>query len=260
VGSWIRWESLTSIPIDAAVERPEEYAIRFTNIMFNRPFSVASGLIILCLLFSSPAGAIPSESPFSRATNFKLVADPLRHDLKPSIQSWEVTSYHVSPCYDYAVLQDPKMSNSSGGRLFYANGTNSHPFYTNILSDGGKPAAPYGMTIAQRNETDTLGRRPVRINCGAGTGGLGVARMAGSRDPHLTDANPTLGWFYACNSTLPFGPAIQLFFASHTFDEKTPTGCTVVDLLPQCVMNGTSGPFVQEVDCHKNVSQAFAST
>jgi hypothetical protein len=228
--------------------------------MYSLHSSAASTLTILTLFFTSTSIAAPSESPFSRATNFKLVADPLRHDLKPSIQSWEVAGYHISPCYDYAVLQDPKASNTSGGRLFYANGTNSHPFYTNILSDGGTPVTPYGLTIARRNETDAFGRRPVRINCGTGTGGLGVAQMAGSRDPHLTDANPTLGWFYACNSTLPFGPAIQLFFASHSFDEKTPAGCTVVDLLPQCVANSTLGPFVQEVDCHKNVSQAFAST
>lgn len=227
--------------------------------MLHSQVPTASLLVILALLFSSPSVATPSESPFSRATNFKLVADPLRHDLKPSIQSWEVTSYHISPCYDFAVLEDPRAFNSSGGRLFYANGTDPHPFFTNVLSDGGTPATPYGLSIAGRNETDAHGRRPVRINCGPGTGGFGVARMAGSRDPHLTDANPTLGWFYACNSTLPFGSAIQVFFASQFFDEKTPAGCTVVDLLPQCAANGASGPFVQEVDCHKNVSQAFAS-
>jgi len=228
--------------------------------MFSLHFSAASGLALLVFCFSPPSVAISTASPFSRATNFKLVADPLRHDLKPSIQSWEVTSYQISPCNDYAVLQNPNALNSPGGRLFYANGTSPHPFYTKILSDGDTSAPPHGLNIAHRNETDALGRRPVRLNCGAGTGGLGVAQMAGSGDPHLTDANPTLGWFYACNSTLLLGSTIQLFFASHSFDEKTPAGCTVVDLLPQCVANGTAGPFVQEVVCHKNVSQAFAST
>jgi hypothetical protein len=228
--------------------------------MFSLQFSAASGLTVLAFFFSTPSTAITSESPFSRATNFKLVADPLRHDLKPSIQSWEVTGYHISPCNDYAVLQNPNASNSSGGRLFYANGTNSHPFYTNILSNGGTSTTPYGMDIARRNETDSFGRRPVRLSCGAATGGIGVAQMAGSGDPHLTDANPTLGWFYACNTTMPLGPTIQLFFASHSFDEKTPAGCTVVDLLPQCATNATAGPFVQEVDCHKNVSLAFVPT
>jgi hypothetical protein len=244
------------------VQKSKALNIKFisTKIMFNHPFSAPAGIATLSLLFLSPAAAILSESPFSRATTFKLVADPLRHDLKPSIQSWEVTSYHISLCYDYAILQDPKSPNSSGARQFYANGTKSHPFYTNILSDGSTSGTPYGLTIARRNETDAIGRRPVRIDCGAGTGGLGVARMAGSGDPHLTDANPTLGWFYACNSTLGSGYAIQLFFASHSFDEKTPADCSVVDLLPQCMVNSTAGPYIQEVDCHKNVSQAFAST
>jgi hypothetical protein len=229
--------------------------------MFNRPFSIFLALSVLVLLFSTSQSAPTLDSPFSRAANIKLVADPLRSDLKPSIESWEVTSYHVSPCYDYAVLEDPHAHNNSGGRPFYVNGTKSHPFYTNILSDGSTPPLPYGIIIPHQNETDTLGRRPVRISCGPGTEGLGIARIAGSIDanPHLTDISTSLSWFYACNTTLTFGRAIQLFIASHSFDEKTPQGCVVVDLLPQCVTNGATHPFGQEVDCHKNVSQSRAA-
>jgi len=229
--------------------------------MFNPLLSISTALSVLIFFSSISKAALSSESPFSRASSIKLVVDPLRSDLRPSIESWEVTSYHVSPCYDYAVLQDPRLYNNSGGRTFYVNGTKSHPFYTNILSDGGTPPSPYGMIIPHQNDTDAFGRRPVRINCGPGTEGLGIARVAGGRDanPHLTDMSTSLSWFYACNTTLPFGRAIQLFFASHLFDEKTPAGCVVVDLLPQCIVNGTSHPSAQEVDCHRNVSHTLSS-
>jgi len=104
-----------------------------------------------------------------------------------------------------------------------------------------------------------MGRRAVRINCGPGTWGLGISHIAGSigADPHLADFTPGLSWFYACNASLPYGSAIQLFSASLVYDEKTPKGCSTVELLPQCIFtNGTSHPFGQEVDCYKNVSQA----
>lgn len=37
----------------------------------------------------------------------------------------------------------------------------------------------------------------------------------------------------ACNNTLPFGPAVQLFYKPKVID--TPKGCSDVELVVECV-------------------------
>jgi hypothetical protein len=212
---------------------------------------------LLTVLLSTASKAAPTTPPpFNHAANFKLVADVTSSDLSPSIQNWELTSYHISPCYDYAVLQDPAAYNNAGGRPFYANGTASEIRFHqgNLLSDGGTPPFPYGFIVPSLNTTDGDGRRAIAINCGAGTNQVGISTFP-DPEPKLVSYAYGAGQFYVCNATLPYGPAIQLFVRD--FESATPDDCAEVNLIPQCVFDGASHPFGAEVGCYQNVSQVI---
>ena len=103
-----------------------------------------------------------------------------------------------------------------------------------ILTDGGTPLFHYGLIFPQANETDSKERRAVQVNCGLGTAGLGLSHFPNSM-PHLIYANKaveeTFGGWYACNTTLLYGPAIASFYRSQK--ETTPAGCADLILYPE---------------------------
>jgi hypothetical protein len=154
-------------------------------------------------------------------------------------ENWNLTSYHITPCYDYAVFTaDP-------GRIFYANGTDDEfaSGTSNILSDGGTPPWPWGTIISAANATDSQGRRNVNINCGEGTSGLKVNKEVRG-DPTVAYGD---GQFYVCNSTLLYGPAIALYFKEA--GEKTPAECSDVVLGVECANDETEHDFQRDSWC-----------
>lgn len=175
---------------------------------------------------TAPAYPTPTMSP-----NFRLVANVTSCDVELGIQNWALTSYHIGAGEAVAVFT----SNDTAGRAFYVGGTpvDVDNGTAQIFSDGGTPPFPEGFVIPSANETDGEGRRTVQINTGNGTPGVAIA------DPYsvpiltyddVADANDFGGW-YACNTTLPYGPAIALYYQSR--GGATPSGCADLTLLPQ---------------------------
>ena len=195
---------------------------------------------------TTPVPIMPDPLPFGEGTNFKLVAQVQHGDFKPSIKNWELSSYHVAPCLDYAVLSKP-----GKGRTFYANGTATElqSKQGDLLSDGNTPPTPYGFIIPKQNETED-GRRPVSINCGAGTPGVGVT-FPPIKQPQVAQLSYSVGSFFACNKTLPYGPAIALYFSTMSV---RPKGCAQIKLFPECVHDGEVHAFANSVSCYHNVT------
>ena len=171
------------------------------------------------------------SSPTSTTSpNFYLVANVTSHDLQPSIQNWAVSSYHVGACLSVAVLEP---NDAQYHRAFYANGTSDQvrDGKRDILTDGATPLTPYGFIVPPANVTPS-NDRIVSINCGDGT--LGVAITRDPEPLHLTYTERDGGEFgswYACNSSLPFGPAVALYYRDQ--DAETPQDCAEVTLLPE---------------------------
>lgn len=177
---------------------------------------------------------------FAHAPNFAITANVKVNSRDPLsvAQGWNLTSYHIAPCYDYAVFTNIT------GRTFYANGTTSEfdTHTSDILSDGGTPPWPWGTIVSPSNATDDQGRRNVYINCGLGTPGLVVQKTRGY--PRVIYGT---GEFYVCNSTLLYGPAITLYYREE--NEKTPTGCADVELKTKCLEDETTHEFQRESWC-----------
>ncbi|KAF2118451.1 hypothetical protein BDV96DRAFT_597277 [Lophiotrema nucula] len=191
---------------------------------------------ILSLLASLAAAST------TRAPNFAITASlPPNSPLKAA-QGWNLTSYHITPCYDYAVF------NNHEGRTFYANGTASNfsSHTSNILSDGGSPPWPWGTIISAANSTDSEGRRNVYINCGLGTPGLEVVSGRRGQAPSVSYGS---GEFYVCNSTLLYGPAITLYYREKR--EETPESCSDVQLKTKCLDDATEHEFQRDSWCQE---------
>lgn len=131
------------------------------------------------------------------------------------------------------------------------NGTAEEVRYNqgDLLTDGGTPPFPFGVSIDPANVTNTHGEHNVYINAGLGEPGVGLVQFP-SPIPYMGYAEG--GGYYACNNTLLYGPAIQLLY--RYYEETTPEGCVDVTLLPQCVVNGTFEEFGNTVNCYEDVS------
>ncbi|KAF2650188.1 hypothetical protein K491DRAFT_683224 [Lophiostoma macrostomum CBS 122681] len=186
-------------------------------------------------------GPLALASYITHAPNFAITADLPPESPLAVANGWNLTSYHISPCYDYAVFLNDT------GRTFYANGTADDVSTHNltILSDGGTPPWPWGTIVSAANATDDEGRRNVFIDCGIGTTGLEVER--GGRDTEVAYGN---GGFYVCNSTLLYGPAIALYYREA--EEETPTGCEDVKLRTECLDDETEHNLQQDSWCSRD--------
>lgn len=191
------------------------------------------------VLVSTLLGIAAAAPARSTAPNFAVVANLPAGGPLASAQAWNLTSYHITPCYDYAVFTN------QSGRSFYANGTAAEfgTHSSNVLSDGGTPPWPWGTIVAPANQTDEQGRRNVFINCGTGTPGLEVIKneSGGGKVVYGT------GQFYVCNSTLPYGPAIALYYREK--DGKLFDGCADVELLTRCLDDNSRREYQQDSFC-----------
>ena len=194
---------------------------------------------LAALISATPQATVASASTLSAydtsattAPNFRLVADVISDDLEPSIQGWAISSYHIGACLGVAVVV-PNTPDRT--RAFYVNGTTAdvRDGAGNILSDGGTPPIPYGFVVSQADQTDDQGRRAVRINCGPGSPGVSLSHS--TKHAHLTyhegSVETRFGAWYACNTSLPFGPAMVLYYRSR--GENTPEGCAELRLQPE---------------------------
>lgn len=147
-----------------------------------------------------------------------------------------------------------------------------------LLSLEGTPPFPAGVSIDNPNITNTLGEHTgkfkspkhheihslknhlpnqtntlqVHINAGLGEAGILLANFP-NPIPYLSaPGSASGGGYYACNNSLPFGPAVQLLY--RYFEEITPEGCVDVTLLPQCVSNATVEEFSNTVNCYADVA------
>ncbi|KAF1987285.1 hypothetical protein K402DRAFT_303813, partial [Aulographum hederae CBS 113979] len=191
----------------------------------------------------------PYFPPYSHSLNILLIANLTSPtDLSPPIHLLPLTSYHTSPCYDYAVLLPP--STPGTGRSFYQNGTAEEIRYGrgNLLSDGGTPPSPYGFIVP--DTANAQGEKAVAINCGPGSAGVQISRFP---DPTPQVAYKG-GKFYVCYREVVQGQGVwpQVFFRE--WEEKTPEGCVEVNLLPQCVGGGAGHQFGADVNCYADVA------
>ena len=60
--------------------------------------------VLLAAILALTAGAATPCPATGLSANIRLVAHVTYGDLNPSVQDGAVSSYHTSPCYDYAVL------------------------------------------------------------------------------------------------------------------------------------------------------------
>jgi hypothetical protein len=198
-------------------------------------------------ILSNLASAAPTAAPVyptkTTSQNFQLIANVTANDLTPSIQNYVVASYHTGAGEAYAVL----MPDLSSGRIFYVNGTASDVRFgnSNILSDEGlnqaTPPFPAGLAIDPANA--------VSINAGAGQPGIVLTQFP---DPITELAAGGGDGFYACESQLTYGNAVQLFSKG---SGETPEGCADVTLLPQCSEgSGATHPYGQTVNCYADVA------
>lgn len=188
---------------------------------------------ILLLLTTLIGLAIASTecADTTTASNFRLVANITNNDLSPSIQDWDVSSYHIGPCWDYATLVQPDKNDLDYSRKFYLSGTKTEVNHgqADVLTDGATPPTPYGIVVPRANETDDEGRRAVQIMCGMRTPGVSIS----GKRPHLSyhDENDATGVWYACERDLPYGSAVVLYYRD--LEASTPNGCAELKLYPE---------------------------
>ncbi|KAL8662055.1 MAG: hypothetical protein Q9202_005029 [Teloschistes flavicans] len=126
--------------------------------------------------------------------------------------------YHIYPAFNYATLN--KKSTQNQGVTGFLNGTkqqldDEQGYLAFDFGQGGV----YGFKIDSVNATFN----PIEINAGPGTDGMYIDQGV------IKYNNPTSGGFYACDSTLLYGPAVQVYFKPKFI--TTPSGCADVALV-----------------------------
>lgn len=220
---------------------------RFPASLFTKQVKMIALATLLALLFAAFATCAPADTTCTSATatsstiapsnpttstsaNFRLVANVTNGDLTPSIENWAISTYHITAGLDYVILEPNNVTTS---RVFYINGTTAEVNHetSNILTDDGTPPTPYGLIVPPPNVTDSQGRRALELQAAPGTAGIFLSPSVDSM-PHLVyDTVGLESTFYACNTTLPYGPAVVVYY--RTREEATPAGCADLVLYPE---------------------------
>ncbi|KAF5875674.1 uncharacterized protein Bfra_011436 [Botrytis fragariae] len=219
-------------------------------------FSTTNILSTLALLTSVTSAAPTrrqtySTPPKSTSTHFTLVANVTSGDL--AINDFVLESYHTGAGTAYAVLAED--NTEANPRIFYINGTATDVRFGNsstITDSGSEPDSfPESLTITPSDPaSSSSGRSTVEINAGAGQPYVGLT----ASPSQTTQLHGYQGeTFYACNTTLLYGPAIQLFYRGYS--QETPAGCSDVALLPQCSEgSGAEDASAATVSCYDDVA------
>jgi len=222
--------------------------------MFFSTTNILSTLALLAPLTSTAPTSkrqIPNYPPQSTSRNFKLVANVTSGDL--AINNFVLESYHTGAGTAYAVLAEN--TTDANPRIFYINGTSVDVRFGNssTLSDAGSgnDTFPEALVVSPSNPaTSSSNRSVVEINAGAGQPYVGLTTFP---DPIVQLHGYEGETFYACNETLEFGSAIQLFYRG--YEQVTPVACSEVALLPQCSEgSGDADPYAANVNCYADVA------
>ena len=232
---------------------------------------------MLPLLFVLPALGVLARTlpdrgnpPLSKSTGFRIVArtydTELMPDLSPPINNWYFSTAHTGAGFSTAVLS----SNASVSRLWYQNGTSletDNDGITKVLTDGGTPPSPYGISLVRSDAPDYPSEHRVDVNAGPG-------------DPMWVETNNRYGWptlmaagddwggkWVACNRKIKYYESQDWTFVviRYMYDGEQPlgpeVGCTQVDLVVQCaVLNDlpagsySNHDHAAEVDCAVDAS------
>ncbi|KAF7875333.1 hypothetical protein EAF04_002505 [Stromatinia cepivora] len=211
--------------------------------------------IALLSSFTSAAPTIKRQTytypPQSTSKNFKLVANVTSGDL--AINNFVLESYHTGAGRAYAVLAEN--TTEANPRIFYINGTATEVRFgtSSTISDSGSDdfSFPEAVIITPSDPaTSSSGRSVVEINAGAGQPYVGLTTFPA---PIIEFHGYQGETFYACNTTLQYGNAIQLFYRGYS--QETPAGCSDVTLLPQCSEgSGADDEFAATVNCYPDVA------
>ncbi|KAI4269123.1 MAG: hypothetical protein L6R38_007583 [Xanthoria sp. 2 TBL-2021] len=186
--------------------------------LFNIFFQLLLPLVALAV--PTPTESQPSNQEIIHTRNFTIKS----HVIAPAQSSFEnlyLEPYHIYPAFNYATLW-PK-SDTTPGIVGFLNGTGREleNDQGNLLFLGG--GGVYGFIIDRVNST----YNPVEINAGEGTKGIYINQDI------IKYNNPISGGFYACNTTLLYGDAVQLFYRPKTI--TAPQGCADVQLVVEYV-------------------------
>jgi len=221
-------------------------------------------LLSVTLGLASAAAASTDCVPRNSASfGFRLVinvTDPSK-DLSPSINGLFLNLAHIGPAQNRAI------ATSTPGPIFYQNGTSNAPSFTNLLTDGGTPPFPEGLSY-QQEQTDAQGAG-IYVSAGSGAQAVKLTRLSVPYSYLTILAEVTASSFIGCNSTIPYygnGTEFQVINWVTTTRNATgthlviPEGCVPINLVPQCaVLEGlpadarSSHEFAQEVRCYDDV-------
>ncbi len=227
-------------------------------------------LLTLGLAFAAAAstgqdpGCIPRPSA---SRGFRLVVnvtDP-SSDLSPSIQGSFLSLAHIGPAQNRAIILPTE------GPVFYQNGTFKDITMQRIgiLTDGGTPPFPEGLTYASDSGTNTTQGAPLFVNAGASGGGTRLTRLWDPYSYLTILSNVVESTLVVCNSTIPYYGESRFFNVVNWVTARRdatgthlvlPEGCAAIRLVPQCaVLNElpegaySSHEFAQEVRCYEDV-------
>lgn len=187
-------------------------------------------IAILPFVVAAPTPPIETFRPF------KLKSRGLSPS-NPAFNNLYLEPYHIYPALNYAVLS--LKSTQNPGVIGYLNGTATEPAddQGDLLFHFGSDEPPYGFVIDLVNATSN----PIEINAGNGTQGIFIDQGI------IKYHNPISGGFYgekisavadedmadadeiACNNTLLYGPALQVFYKPKAI--TTPARCSDVELV-----------------------------
>ncbi|KAI4195628.1 MAG: hypothetical protein LQ350_007099 [Teloschistes chrysophthalmus] len=174
-------------------------------------------LSLLPLLTHALPTTETQDDKICRTRSFILTSHVLS-PANPAFENLVVEPYHIDPVFNYATLW-PKSAQTQGVKGFL-NGTkqqlDGQQGY--LAFDFGKGGI-YGFKIDSINSTFN----PIEINAGPGTDGMYIDQGV------IKYNNPISGGFYACNSTLLYGPAVQVYYKPKYI--TTPKGCSDVQLV-----------------------------
>ena len=193
----------------------------------------------LSCLLAAATSALAATASAQASRHFKLRSRLLTSS-NPTFNNLLLEPYHIYPAFNYAVLA--KESAETPGITGYINGTTTEikEEEGDLVFDYGSSPPPYGFVIDQVNAT----YNPIEINAGNGTQGVFIDQGV------IKYHNPLSGGFYgeldpltkmdeanigktACNNTLLYGPAVQVFYKPKVI--VTPAGCSDVELVVEYV-------------------------
>ncbi|KAK0642037.1 hypothetical protein B0T16DRAFT_420932 [Cercophora newfieldiana] len=219
-------------------------------------------LTATCDLALAGSSCVPTTSG---SYGFRLVVnvtDPSR-DLSPSINNLYLNLAHIGPAQNRAI------AGPTPGPIFYQNGTSSMSglSFTTLLTDGGTPPFPEGLTYAQER-TDAKGSG-IYVSAGSGAQAVKLTRLSNPYS-YLTILSEVIGSsFIGCNSTIPYyGEERQFQVINWVTTTRNatgthlviPEGCVPLNLVPECAVLEALPPdakssheWAQEVRCYEDV-------